>query len=670
MTKRCLYQASQDQIDATQMTAFRQYLNESFDQSLKTEADLYQFSVQQVALFWQAFQKFAGIQWIHEPKTAALSDIVDDIHKMPGAIWFKGARLNYAQNLLLGKPNDIAIYDVKEDLTCKQLSYRQLNQGVAKLQEVFKGFGVIKSTHISAIMPNSSEAVQALLATASLGAIWSSCSPEMGLDSLLSRLEQVKPKLLIMAQSYTYKGKHYDISDKLVQILKAVPSVENVIVVGAKDLAKIQSQVKQPLVAYETVLEKTNSHIDTLHFEAMQFQDPAFILFSSGSTGKPKCMVHSVGGVLIQHLKEHRLHCDIKANSNVFYYSTCSWMMFNWLVGALACGSAITLYEGAPFYPNAERLFDVIDQVGITHFGVSAKYLQACQKENLKPKQTHQLASLQMILSTGSPLAASQFNYVYENILNEAYLASISGGSDIVSCFVLGNPNLPVYEGYIQCRGLGMDVACFKEDGTAVMNQEGELVCRQAFPSMPLYFLNDPDQEKFNAAYFEQYPGLWHHGDYMLIDEEGYVKILGRSDSTLNPGGIRLGTGEIYAALEALPIIQDAIVVSKKIELESGSDEEILLCIQVAGNSTLNEPVKAPEDLKQLICKTLKNSCSIWHIPKFVFCVHQIPYTHNGKKLEKSVKKIIQTQSLTSIDLSAIANPDSLKAYLAISKLI
>jgi acetoacetyl-CoA synthetase len=489
-----------------------------------------------------------------------------------------------------------------------------------------------------------------MLATTSIGAIWSSCSPDFGLKSITDRFNQINPKIIFSNRSYQYNGNTFNFDEKLNDIVSNLQSLENVILV--------EKEYKKPLsnnyLNFSDLLDNDCAHII---FEKFPFDHPVFILYTSGTTGLPKSIVHGAGGTLLQHKKELLFHCNVSPKDIVFYYTTCGWMMWNWLASFLSTGSTIVLYDGSPFFPNKKSMWNLIDELNITIFGTSAKFIDACKNSNTSPKNFSKLSSLKQILSTGSPLVPESFDYVYDHIKEDVLLGSISGGTDIISCFVLNNPTLPVYRGEIQCRGLGMDVDSFDETGKAVRNQKGELVCKTPFPSMPVSFWDDDNGEKFNNAYFNKYQNTWAHGDFIEINDHGGVIIYGRSDATLNPGGVRIGTAEIYRIVETFKEVEDSLVVGQEWE----NDQRIILFLKISSRGNFSKL------LLNTIKQTIKTSCSPRHVPSIILPVKDIPYTISGKKVELAVKNIIQGNEVFNKD--ALANPESLDLFRAIPEL-
>ena len=647
MTSNPLWTPDKLQLDQAQMTLFRRHINNTYELKLETYAELYQWSIAHARDFWSEMWRFGEIV-SHEDYT----EVVDDLSKMPGARWFKGARLNYAENLLRFRDDHIAIHFRGEDQVQRELTYSELYGQVARAAESMKNAGVESGDRIAGFIPNLPEAIIAMLAASSLGAIWSSSSPDFGIKGVLDRFSQIKPKIIFAADGYFYGGKRFDSLEKLRNILVELPSVEKVVIIEYTSKPELSSIPNS--VYWSDFIENDATEVT---FNPLPFDHPLYIMYSSGTTGLPKSIVHSAGGTLIQHLKELRLHCDLKRGDNIFYFTTCGWMMWNWLVSSLAVGATITLYDGNPFYPNPESLWKMAEDLDVSIFGTSAKYLDALEAAGSKPGALYKLGSLRAVLSTGSPLSEESFDYVYRDIKADVLLASISGGTDIVSCFALGNPTLPVYRGELQCRGLGMKVEALDESGQAVLNESGELVCSQAFPSMPIYFWNDEGGQKYHQAYFDQYPNIWRHGDYIEINDHGGVRIYGRSDATLNPGGVRIGTAEIYSVVENLPEIADSLVVGQAWQ----DDERVILFIK------LQPGIRLDSNLMAKIKSIIRQNCSPRHVPAIILETQDIPYTINGKKVEIAVKKIIQGKDVQN--RSALANPESLELYRDLDRL-
>ena len=643
-----LWTPTQDQIEASQMDAFRKQINARYNLSLNNYHELHQWSVIHITDFWKAIWGFMSIEF-----SSDYTQVVDDETKMPGAKWFKGAQFNFAENLLRIRSDKPAIQFKGEGQPVRTLSYIELFSEVENLASALRKMGVQKGDRVVGFMPNMPETIIAMLATTSIGAIWSSSSPDFGIKGVLDRFTQIEPKVLFAADGYFYNGKPFDSLQKLKSILVELPTIERLVITPYTKPDPNISSVNNGIIWNEFIDESPN----TLEFEQLPFDHPLYIMYSSGTTGLPKSIVHGAGGTLLQHLKELRLHGNVSMDDTVFYFTTCGWMMWNWLVSNLAIGATIVLYDGNPFHPSPNAMWDMVDELGITHFGTSAKFIDACKQEGLLPKKTHSLSTMRTIFSTGSPLMAESFDYVYDHIKSNVQLASISGGTDIISCFAGGNPTLPVYRGELQCLGLGMDVAAFDFKGNALENKKGELVCRKAFPSMPIYFWNDSDGEKYHNAYFDEFNGIWHHGDFIEVNEHGGVTIFGRSDATLNPGGVRIGTAEIYRVVEGFDVVADSLVIGQPID----GDERVVLFIK------MNEGQELSNELIVEIKKTIRSNCSPRHVPAIVLETNDIPYTINGKKVEIAVKKIIQGEDVTNKD--ALSNPESLELYKDINEL-
>ena len=643
-----LWTPTQNQINASQMEAFRNQVNSRFNINLKNYFDLYEWSISNISDFWKAIWGFMAIEF-----SGDYTQVVDDDSKMPGAQWFNGVKMNFAENLLRIRSEKPAIHFKGEGQAVQTLSYNELFDEVEKLASALRKIGIQQGDRVAGFMPNMPETIIAMLATASIGAIWSSSSPDFGIKGVLDRFTQIEPKVLFAANGYYYNGKKFDSLEKLNSILDQLPSVNRVVVTPYTESNPDISSVKNGIL-WDNFKDSNPS---PLKFEQLPFQHPLYIMYSSGTTGLPKSIVHGAGGTLIQHLKELRLHSNIYQDDTIFYFTTCGWMMWNWLVSNLAIGAAIVLYDGSPFQPNSNAMWDMVDELEITHFGTSAKYIEACRQKGLNPIKTHSLESMRTIFSTGSPLVEESFDYVYNHIKKEIQLASISGGTDIISCFAGGNPTLPVYRGELQSITLGMDVAAYNPEGNPIQNEKGELVCRKAFPSMPIHFWNDPNGEKYHQAYFDVLPGIWYHGDYIEINDHGGVQIFGRSDATLNPGGVRIGTAEIYRVVDTFDEVEDSLVVGQKWK----DDERVILFIK------LNKKRIFTENLTKQIKQSIRNNCSPRHVPAIVLETKDIPYTINGKKVEIAVKKIIHGHTVANKD--ALANPESLDLYRNLNEL-
>lgn len=641
MQYQTLWTPSRERIESSFMFDFMKKVNHEFTRSFSTYDELFCWSVENVADFWGYFWKYSRI--VH---TDTYTRVVDDPRKMPGARWFEGARLNFAENLLQRRDDHPAIIFRGETGISRQLSFRELYEESHRAAEGLKRLGVQKGDRVAAFMPNMPETVIGMLAAASIGAIWSSSSPDFGIKGVLDRFSQIEPKVVFAADAYYYNGKLFDSQEKLRGILDQLPSVQHVVMTdhcGTLDLGSMPKAL-----AWHDLARPVSGE---MHFVQLPFDHPLYIMYSSGTTGLPKSIVHSAGGTLIQHLKELMLHTDVRRDDVVFYFTTCGWMMWNWFVSSLALGATIVCFDGNPFYPSPDALIRLSDELGFTLFGTSAKYIASLQQAGVVAASAPGAATIRTIASTGSPLSDESFEYVYRDWMPDVQLASISGGTDIISCFMLGNPMLPVIRGEIQCRGLGMDVDCFDEEGNPVRDRQGELVCKSAFPSMPVYFWNDPDGSKYRSAYFEQYPGIWYHGDYMILSTHGGVTMLGRSDATLNPGGVRIGTSEIYRVVENMEEIEDSVVVGQHFE----GDERVLLFVKMRGGYSLDD------ELMQKIRKNIRSGCSPRHVPTLILETPDVPYTINGKKVEVAVKKLIHGQEVKNRD--ALRNPESLEFF-------
>ncbi len=635
-----LWQPSAQRIAGTNLSRFIEQVNQHHHTSFQHYAELYQWSVDHPELFWPEVWQFSNIKSSKPWDTVLVGG-----DKMPGAKWFQGARLNFAENLLQRNDDHPAIIFWGEDKQQRSLSYRQLNHQVATLAAAMRAEGITQGDRIAGFMPNMPETVIAMLATASIGAIWSSCSPDFGVNGAVERFSQIEPKLLFCADGYFFKGKQIDSLPRVREIAQQLPSLTEIIVTPyTNDTPSLENEVM-----LNTFVQ--GHETDATQYTQLPFDHPLYILYSSGTTGLPKCIVHGAGGTLIQHLKELMLHTDLKSDDRIFYFTTCGWMMWNWLVSSLAVGATIMLYDGNPFHPRPEILFDYIEQEKISIFGASAKYISALEKAGSKPVQSHDLKSLNSILTTGSPLLPESFDYIYRDIKHDLQLSSISGGTDIVSCFALGNPLLPVYKGELQCRGLGMKVAVYNEHGEAVRNQQGELVCEAPAPSMPIYFWNDQNNQRYQAAYFERFPNVWAHGDYAeLTDHDGMI-IYGRSDAVLNPGGVRIGTAEIYRQVEKLDEVLESIAVGQ----EWKDDVRIILFVKLREDIALNE------ELIQKIKSEIRNNATPRHVPAKIIQITDIPRTISGKIVELAVRNVIHHRPVTNTE--ALANPEALTLY-------
>lgn len=646
---KLLWKPSEGQIKKTNMHAFMTEVNQKFNKKFKSYNELWQWSVDNISDFWSQMWDFAKII-----ASIQADQVIDNVNKMPNTKWFEGARLNFAENLLRYHDHQTAIVFLGENQVYQRLTYADLYDKVARLAKSMKVAGVQAGDRVAGFMPNMPESIIAMLSAASIGATWSSCSPDFGIKGVLDRFGQIKPKILFTANGYYFKGKKMDSLDRIANILKQIDSVEKVVVVPYTEKTPDISHIPHSIMYAEFTSLETDLVID---FEQLPFDHPLYIMYSSGTTGLPKCMVQSAGGILIHQMKEHLLHTDLKRDDNIFYFTTCGWMMWNWLVCGLSVGATIILYDGNPFYPGPEALWQMAQDEKISVFGTSAGYIAALMNSGLKPKRQFDLSSLRAILSTGSPLSMEGFDFVYQEIKKDMQLASISGGTDINGCFALGNPMMPVYAGELQCRGLGMKVEAFDENGKPVYNQQGELVCTAPSPSMPIYFWDDPDGKKYHTAYFDVYPGVWRHGDYIEINDRGGVVIYGRSDATLNPGGVRIGTAEIYRQVEMLPEIEDSLVVGQNWK----NDIRVVLFVKMNSGFVLTD------DLQNKIRQTIRNNASPRHVPAKIIDIPDIPYTLNMKKVELAVKKTIHGEVVLNKD--ALKNPEALDYYTCLTEL-
>ena len=643
-----LWQPSDERVKSTNIYQFMQYVNERQGKKLADYAELYQWSVEESPSFWASLWDYGEV--IH---SQTYDQVVDDVHKMPGARWFEGAKLNFAENLLRYRDDHVALSFKGEGLPTVSLTYAQLYQQVARLAKSLRTMGIQPGDRVGGFMPNMTETVVAMLATASIGAIWSSCSPDFGIKGVLDRFGQIEPRVLFTADGYRYNGKEFDSLERISEILRELPSIEKVVVVPYVEAQPDPGRVRQGVLFGDFLAPEAGE----IEFEQVPANHPLYIMYSSGTTGVPKCIVHGVVGTLVQHIKELALHTDVKREDTIFYFTTCGWMMWNWLVSSLALGARILLYDGNPFYPDAAAMSQMAQDERISIFGTSASYLSALEKAGVKPGKSFDLTPLKAVLSTGSPLSVESFQFVYRDIKEDLCLSSISGGTDIISCFALGNPMGPVYASELQVRGLGMKVEAYDEEGNSVVSEPGELVCTLAAPSMPIYFWNDPDQQKYHEAYFDVYPGIWRHGDWIEITEHDGVIIYGRSDATLKPSGVRIGTAEIYRQVEVIPEVLDSLVVGQDWQ----GDVRIVLFVK------LREGRQLTDELVKKIKTTIRQNASPRHVPAKIIEVADIPYTINGKKVELAVRKVIHGQEVKNKD--ALANPQALDLYANLPEL-
>ncbi|MGI9498935.1 MAG: acetoacetate--CoA ligase [Geminicoccaceae bacterium] len=643
-----LWQPSDERIANANLTAFMRFLSDETAAAPSSFEALRVWSVEHPEGFWAAFWRFAGLE-----ASRPWDGVLTDGDRMPGAVWFEGTRLNFAENMLRNRDDRPAIIAWTEDRHRRSVSFKELYVAVAKLAAALKADGVGVGDRVAAVMPHTIETIVAMLAATSIGAVWSSCSPDFGKQGLLDRFGQIEPKVLITIDGYRYNGKPQDIFSKLQELTAELPTLERIVVVPFLN-AEAKPDGLENAVLYA---DYTNNAADHVSFEQLPFHHPGFILYSSGTTGVPKAIVHGTGGTLLQHLKELMLHTDLKREDKLFYFTTCGWMMWNWQVSALATGAAVVTYDGSPFHPDGNKLFDILQEDQVTHFGTSAKFIDAVKKAGLSPATTHDLSSLKALLSTGSPLVAESFDFVYEHIKQDLHLASISGGTDIVSCFVLGNPIGPVHRGEIQTAGLGMAVESWNDEGRPVTGERGELVCTKPFPSMPVSFWNDPDGERYRGAYFERFPGVWTHGDMIeRTPSDGFV-IHGRSDAVLNPGGVRIGTAEIYRQVEQIDEVMESIAVGQNWQ----GDVRVVLFVRLRDGLTLNDELVAG------IRKRIRENATPRHVPAKIVQVADIPRTMSGKIVELAVREIIHGREVKNIE--ALANPGALDLYRGLEEL-
>ena len=638
-----LWTPSADRVDAAQMTAFRQRAAAVAGRALPDYATLHDWSINEPGAFWRLWWQEAGVIG-DGPGDVALRDAA----KMPGAAFFPDARLNFAENLLRRSDDTQAIVFWGEDQVRRSLTWAELNTQVAALAAALRADGVGVGDRVAGYMPNMPETVIAMLATASIGAIWSSCSPDFGAAGVVDRFGQIEPKVLIVADGYLYGGKRFDCLAKVRDIAPALEGLARIVVVEYAG-SQTAADGAPNAVWWDDYLDQ---YVGAAHdFVRQPFNAPQFILYSSGTTGAPKCIVHGVGGTLLQHLKEHRLHSDCRAGDRVFYFTTCGWMMWNWLVSALACEATLLLYDGSPFHPDGNVLFDFATVERATYFGTSAKFIDAVAKAGLKPAETHDLSALRAVGSTGSPLAPDSFRFVYDAIKPDVHLASISGGTDIISCFMLGDPTQPVRAGELQVAGLGMAVEVWDDDGNRIEGAKGDLVCTRPFPCMPVGFWNDPDGERYRAAYFERFPGVWTHGDYIEHTKAGGYVIHGRSDATLNPGGVRIGTAEIYRQVEKLESVVESLVIGQ----DWGDDVRVVLFVR------LRDGVSLDDTLVDAIKRQIRSNCTPRHVPAKIVAVSDIPRTRSGKIVELAVRNVIHGRPVKNRE--ALANPEALELF-------
>lgn len=645
-----LWTPSPERIADSNLSVFTAFVAERYGVNAQNYAELHAWSCNEREQFWHAIWKFCGVIGTGPGET-----ILIDRDHMPGARWFPEARLNFAENLLCRRDDTAAIVFWGEEQLTGQVTWRELHDEVSRMAQALRAAGVTQGDRVAAYLPNLPGAVIGMLATASIGAVWSSCSPDFGAQGVLDRFGQISPKVLIGVDGYFHQGKAIDTLPRLAEIAAQLPTVEKVVVVPYTRGEPPLGDIPRAINVHDFMAPYAPGEIQ---FERLPFDHPLYILYSSGTTGVPKCIVHGAGGTLLQHLKEQQLHTDVKPGDRLFYYTTCGWMMWNWLVSGLASQATLMLFDGSPFVRRGRILWDYAQQENINIFGTAAKYIDAIAKLGHEPAVTHQLPHLKSLLSTGSPLAPESFDYVYRSIKADLHLASISGGTDIVSCFALGNPTAPVWRGEIQAPGLGMKVEVFDEDGRSLHGEKGELVCTAPFPSMPLGFWNDADGSKYHAAYFNVFPNVWRHGDYLEYTEHDGLIIYGRSDAVLNPGGVRIGTAEIYRQVEKL----DEVVESIAIGQDWNNDVRVILFVRLRDDLTLDDT------LAKKITQQIRDTTTPRHVPDKVLQVADIPRTRSGKIVELAVRNVVHNQPVKNVE--ALANPEALEFFRGRTELL
>ena len=646
-----IWKVNKEELKKTNLAQYSNFIKKNYKFNSNNDFNkIWKWSVNNPKIFWKSIWDFTKVKG--DPGSIMLKQS-NTFYKNK---FFPNGKLNYAENLLKKNNEQESIIFRSENGYKKTLTWKNLKQHVVQVSDWMKSIGIKKGDRVAAYLPNIPETVVAYLSTSALGAIWSSCSPDFGADGVIDRFSQITPKILFIGDKYFYNGKKINILERLTKIHNKIPSIKKVVVVPYPGTGiEKEKKFKVKIYKWDELINRNRKK--KIKYELSNFNDPLAILYSSGTTGKPKCICHGTGGVLLQHNKELQIHSNITDNDCVFYFTTCGWMMWNWLVGALASGAKILLFDGFPMYKKDDLLFDIASKEKVTLFGISAKYIDALSNNKVFPKNNHDLSKLKTICSTGSPLSKDGFQYIYDKIKKNVHVSSISGGTDIVSCFVLGNLFQPVYKGEIQNRGLGMDVDIFDEKGISIKNKKGELVCKKPFPSMPIRFWNDVRDKKYKAAYFEKYKNVWHHGDFAKITNNGGFVIFGRSDTTLNPGGVRLGTAEIYNEVEKFKEIQESIAIGQSWK----NDIRIILFV------VINKGYNLTDEVRNKIKKTIRTNASPRHVPSKIISVLEIPKTKNGKLVELAVKQTIEGAKIKNLE--ALANPDSLNQFKNIKEL-
>jgi len=638
-----LWTPSPERIEQTNVTSLINKINADWDVSLTNSEHLHQFSVTEMEKFWRSLIEYAELNG----ETWTGPELVDR-NKLPGAKWFPEARFNYAENILKRRDDADAFVFWGENKVKRRMSFKTLYDQVSSISQALKGMGVGPGDKVAGYLPNLPETIIATLAAASLGAAWSSCSPDFGAQGVLDRFSQIKPKVVFCANGYHYNGKTHDSLGKVEEIVIQLPSVEHVVVIEYLDGAPDLSGLKNAQHWGDVIANHAPNEIE---FAQLPFDQPLYIMFSSGTTGAPKCIIHSAGGSLLKHASEHLLHCNMKRDDRIFFFSTCGWMMWNWLVSSLAWGATVLLYDGSPFYPSPNILFDYVDAENMTLFGTSAKFIDALSKNGVRPMDTHDLGSVKIMCSTGSTLAPEGFDYVYGAIKKNVHLVSFTGGTDIMGCFMSGDPTKPVWRGELQQAVYGMDVDVFDDNGKSIQGEKGELVCKQPFPTVPLGFLGDPDGSRYHDAYFAVYDNIWCQGDFVEHTEHGGYIMFGRSDATLNPGGVRIGTAEIYRQVERLDEVKESIVIGQSWD----NDVRVVLFVVLSAELTLDDK------LTKKIQNQVRANCTPRHVPAKILQVEDIPRTKSGKITELAVRDIVHGRVVKNVE--ALANPEALAFY-------